>query len=177
MKRINQVLATILLLSFCFITGSITYQEVLQYNNNQYKPETIVVNKYLSPYVNEYVSILRNNDIKIPWGNDIVFIDMNGGLPRGILGVAWGMNIDNITLISINASSWRFLSDSQKKYLVFHELTHDIFNLKHFDTQLMNTPMPTYLNEFMVDVAMKQLVKILKIKDNDKKDNQLCGFY
>jgi hypothetical protein len=24
---------------------------------------------------------------------------------------------------------------------------------------------------------MKQLVKILKIKDNDKKNNHLCGFY
>ena len=176
MKRINQALATILLLTFSFIVGSIAYQEVQQYTNDQYEPETIVVNKYLAPYVNEYISILKNNDIKIPWGNDIVFIDMNLGLPTNILGVAWGMNIDNITLISINISTWKYLSHQQKRYLVFHELSHDIFNLEHFDTPLMNTPMPMYLNEFMVDVSMKQLVKILKIKDNDKKGNHLCGF-
>mgnify|MGYP003666941713 FL=1 len=176
MKKINQVLATILLSTFCFITVSITYQEISKYRNKQYDPETIVVNKYLSPYVSEYVNILKSNDIKIPWGNDIVFIDMNLGMPSGVLGIAWGMDIDNITLISINISSWKYLSHQQRRYLVFHELTHDIFNLRHFDTEIMNTPMPMYLNKFMVDSAMKKLVRILKITDGSKRDKHLCGF-
>ena len=82
------------------------------------------------------------------------------------------MNIDNITFIQINKNYWNHLNKQQRRLLMFHELSHDIFNLEHFDIELMNTPIPDeyLITDAYVNKVMKELVKTLKRKDmSDRK--------
>lgn len=46
-------------------------------------------------------------------------------------GIAMGMNNDSEIEIYINENYWRSASDKEKKLLIYHELGHDILNLKH----------------------------------------------
>ena len=164
MEKINKVLAALFLglssILLILILGSIFVQQ----RDKEYNPETVVVNSTLAPYVNEYIGVMKANDIKIPWGNDLVLVDFSISLPNNILGIAWGMDIDNITLIGINARTWGGLSPEKRRLLVFHELSHDVFNTRHFETGLMDTPMPRYVTKYKVDCLLDELVIYLKNK-------------
>ena len=164
MNKINKVLAALFLglssILLIVILGSIFVQQ----RDKEYNPETVVVNSQLAPFVREYVGVMKANDIKMPWGNDLVLIDFSISLPNNILGIAWGMDIDNITLVGINARLWNALPYEKKRLLVFHELTHDVFNVRHFDTGLMDTPMPRYATKLKVDSLLNELVIYLKNK-------------
>ena len=72
------------------------------------------------------------------------------------------MNIDNITFVEINVNSWQALTHQQRRLVMFHELSHDVYNLKHFDVTLMNTPMPRNITKQKVDLWIKELVEYLK---------------
>ena len=135
--------------------GRVMYQEYK-------KPNTIAINTLLAPYVLEYKVLLEEGGVDVPWGSDLVRVKFGSTLPKGILGIAWGMNIDNITFVEINFKSWIFLSHEQKRLVIFHELTHDVFNLEHFEITLMNTPMPKIVTKEFVDVWMKELILYVK---------------
>lgn len=132
-----------------------------------YKPRIKAINNVIDPYVNEYISILHKANIKIPIGKDLMCVDFTSSLLNDTLGIAWGMNIDNVTFVQINKENWRKLSIQQKRLLIFHELSHDIFNLNHFDTTIMNTPMPSIFTttKVYVDDAMDELINLIKKQD------------
>lgn len=126
------------------------------------KPDVVVVNSLLSPYVLEYKAILEEGGVDIPWGKDLVRVTFGVELPQQVLGVAWGMDVDNITLVEINFGNWLQLTHEQRRLVMFHELTHDVFNLEHFDIVLMNTPMPENITKQKVDLWMEELIEYLK---------------
>lgn len=134
-----------------------TYQE----SQEKYTPKMVAINSQLSPYVIEYRQTMIDNDIKLPWG-ELVRVKFGIALPYNTLGIAWGMNIDNITFVEINVNSWQALTHQQKRLVMFHELSHDVYNLKHFDVTLMNTPMPRNITKQKVDLWIKELVEYLK---------------
>ena len=164
MNRINQYLLGILLLGMISFTGIVVKSGSDSLSDSPYNPQSVVVNSLLTPYVNEYICLLEAEEIKIPWGKDLVLIGFDPGLPSNILGIAWGMDIDNVTVIDINMKHWPRLSEQQRRLLVFHEITHDVFNTRHFETSLMNTPMPRYVSKLKVDSAMQELIKYLNNK-------------
>lgn len=135
--------------------GRVMYQEYK-------KPDIIAINSLLGPYVLEYKVMLEESDIDIPWGSDLVRIKFGMTMPNKVLGIAWGMDIDNITFIEINFKSWIRLTHEQKRLVMFHELTHDVFNLEHFDVALMNTPMPKNITKQKVDLWMEELIQYVK---------------
>lgn len=135
--------------------GRVIYQEYK-------KPDVIAINSLLGPYVLEYKVLLEGRGIDIPWGSDLVRIKFGMTMPSRVLGIAWGMDIDNITFIEINFNSWRFLSYQEKRLVMFHELTHDVFNIEHFEIELMNTPKPECVTKENVDLWMEELVDYLK---------------
>ena len=85
-------------------------------------------------------------------------------MPVTTLGWALGMNVDNVTHVEINARTFEYLSRSQREFLLFHELSHDLFNLEHFSTPLMYTPMPQYVDQLYVNIVMGKLINHLKLK-------------
>ena len=161
MNKINQYLLAQLLVVVTAFFAITFHQTLTQEARRNSAPEKFAVNSMIRPYVAEYQMILQSHGIELPWGK-VVVIDFTPTLPSGTLGVAWGMDVDEVTVISINMSDWRHLTNQERRIVVFHELTHDLFNLQHFSTPLMDTPMPMTVTKQLVDSAMAQLIEILK---------------
>ena len=168
MKRIKQLadelLTLFLIITFgTFMVLTVTSKKSkLPKSHDKYAPSSVYVHKTLSPYVSEYINTLEAAGIKLPYGEDLVLIDMSYSLPNNILGIAFGMEIDNITLVNINGNTWDALSNNQKRLLIFHELSHDIFNLYHFDTLVMGTPMPGSVPDIYFELCVSKLIEHLK---------------
>lgn len=169
MEKINKVLLAILLVGMITFVALINYGVVIQKTEADYNPKTVVVNSLLKPYVNEYVVRLKAEGIDLPFGEDLVLIDFTQSLPNKYLGIAWGMEIDNITLVQINIKTWYYLTDQQRRLTIWHELTHDIFDKYHGSSCVMNTPMPNkkIVTRDFVDRCIEDLVKQLKNNQDD----------
>ena len=165
MREIKYVLTIVgwlgiaLVLMLLVRRGAAIYNQSMERSN---ETEVVVINSLLSPYVLEYKAILEEGGVDIPWGKDLVRVTFGVELPQQVLGVAWGMDVDNITLVEINFGNWLQLTHEKRRLLIFHELTHDIYNIEHFDISLMNTPMPENVTKLKVDTWMQELVKHLK---------------
>ena len=162
MKQIMEQFVTVVLIviSIGLFSG---YQSGIK-DESKYNPNIIAVAPELQPLVNEYINTLESNGIRLPLGCDLVLVDFTFSLPDDILGIAFGMNVDNVTVVSINAQKWWSLSPNQKKLLVFHELSHDVFNLYHFSTPIMDTPMPMYVSDLDLLISIDKLINLLKLR-------------
>ena len=120
---------------------------------------TVDVSKELQPYLMEFDRVMHDAGIDVKYGSLVVikFVPLRTGL----LGVAWGMNHD-VTIIHINPVLWATMSHQDKRMVMFHELAHDVFNLKHWSTLLMNPVKPQLLDKSFVDNAIKLLIKHIK---------------
>lgn len=171
MNKINQFLLCALLLGMVTLTTFGIVGAIDERSNRSYNPETVVVNSVLQPYFNEYVLRLRGEGVKIPFGKDLVLVDFTNSFPAKYLGIAWGMKIDNVTVVQINGAGWRYLTVQQRRLLIWHELTHDVFNKYHGSSCIMNTPMPSRytVTRQYVDRCVNELVKQLKKNQDDTK--------
>jgi len=52
-------------------------------------------------------------------------------LSAGTLAEAHAMDDDNLVLIKVDPNEWKKSSIQKKSYVMFHELFHDVFNLRH----------------------------------------------
>ena len=162
MDKINKYLAATLISLFTLLLTIIVVGKIQDKFRSNERPQTVFINSTLAPFITEYMDKLESEGIDLTWGKDLVSIDFSMSLPNNILGIAWGMDIDNITVISVNGRVWNRLTHQQKRLLVFHELTHDLFNVRHFETGLMDTPMPLFVSKDKVDCVMDDLVAYLK---------------
>tara|TARA_R110000737_G_scaffold69034_2_gene97374 strand:+ start:193 stop:681 length:489 start_codon:yes stop_codon:yes gene_type:complete len=162
MKQIIEEFVTVVLIviSIGLFSG---YQYGIK-DESKYSPNITAVAPELRPLVNEYINTLESNNIRLPLGCDLVLIDFSLSLPRNVLGMAFGMEIDNVTVVSINAYQWLDLTPNQKKLLIFHELSHDIFNLYHFSTPIMDTPMPMHVSDLDLLISIDKLINLLKLR-------------
>ena len=111
-------------------------------------------------YYKLYTERLESEGIDIPKGD--VLIQYNSFLRKTkYLGVARGMWMPNLVFININPN-WNNRDMSTRKWVMFHELTHDIFNIEHGEIDLMAARCPEYLSRYDVDDAMDELVQFLK---------------
>jgi len=122
------------------------------------------VSEEIQPYVDEYFEILDDNDIDYKDQDFYVLFDGLIDL-TGFVGYAHGMFDSTYVHISIHRAYWSTLSDKQKKILIFHELSHDLFDTLHtWDVFIMQ---PQMHNRFVAeninwDEAVNELVKYIK---------------
>lgn len=118
------------------------------------------IDNRLKPYVQEYFDLLDANDIKY----DTPTILIRVAQPfKGIdyLGIALGMNDDTLVYIKISPRFFD-LDRNTRRWVMFHELSHDIFNLKHGSIELMNKKVYDYTDFKTLERSKKELIKYLK---------------
>ena len=124
-------------------------------SNAQHKIDT-----KLKPYVNEYFKMLDNNNIAY----DITLMIVTTSERLEIteyLGIALGT--DNNDLVYIRISPKFFDLDTHARlWVMFHELSHDIFNLRHGSIRIMSKKLPYYVDSSMLSKASNELVGYLK---------------
>ncbi len=122
------------------------------------------VSDRLQPYVDEYFEILAENNIKVKKRDFKVVFDTNL-VKTPYAGFSHGMFDSNRVEVSIHPYYWNMLNERQKKILIFHELSHDLFDLLHTnDVFLMQPRMHTRFESNMVnwDKAIKELIKYIE---------------
>ena len=118
------------------------------------------IDSRLKPYVQEYFDMLDNNNIE--YNTPTVLINVSQPLKgTSYLGVAKGMNNDDIVYVTISPKFFN-LSTNVKKWVMYHELSHDIFNLRHGSIKLMAKRAPIYVDVNILEGAKRELIKHLK---------------
>jgi len=153
MNTIEKNMTAILITFFAFFTAGL-YEE--QKTNNNIEGNTFI-NPYVSELYYDYIKLIEDNNILIPQ-QDLILIDMSCTLPNSILAVAWGMYTDNTISVSVNLNTFSYLSDNQKRFLMYHELSHDIFNLEHYSCMIMTTPMPEIVSDEYLNLMINDLI-------------------
>ena len=96
----------------------------------------------LRGYVMEFLTELEDYDVdydkSIP-----VAVRFSKVMSMGVAGAAYGMRMDDETNVVVNKRIWKHLNDDQKRWLVFHELSHDMFDITHWSTPIMHPKTPT----------------------------------
>ena len=118
------------------------------------------VDERLKPYVQEYFELLDSNNIE--YEVSILIIQVRRSL-KGLnyLGAAYGMNDDSKVHVVITPEFFN-LDEGTKKWVIFHELSHDLFNLKHGVIELMNKRVYDYTDMKTLDRSKEELILHLK---------------
>lgn len=90
------------------------------------------VDKEFIPYIKKFFRDLDNFEISytIPEKFIFEFKDLDSYESTShVHGVSFGTNNDEFVEIYINKKSWDSFGKTQKYYIVYHELSHDILNL------------------------------------------------
>ena len=128
---------------------------------------TYSINKELQSYVKEYLLTLDNYDIEFKKQSFIVVFDADI-IRTDILGMAKGMYNDSLVYVIINPDIWRRLTTKQRRHLIFHELSHDIFNTEHTtEVELMKPSMATPLQSLYMNID-KEIDLLMKHIKNEQ---------
>ena len=150
-------LLKILLIAIFFVNCAAPLEPVYTYS----------VNKELQPYVKEYLLTLDNYDIEFKKQSFIVVFDADI-IRTDILGMAKGMYNDSLVYVIINPDTWRRLTTKQRRHLIFHELSHDIFNTEHTtEVELMRPSMATPLQSLYMNID-KEIDLLMKHIKNEQ---------
>lgn len=128
---------------------------------------TYECSRALQPYVFQYLATLEKYDIKFKKQSFIVVFD--GDIMRSnIVGQAKGMFNDDLVYVKVDPRAWGKLTPKQRKHLIFHELSHDIFNVEHtMKIELMRPSMPSPSESFVMDID-KEIDILMKYIKNGK---------
>ena len=119
----------------------------------------------LRPYLFMYLETLEKHNIKLKKQNFILVFDADI-MRTPLLGQARGMFNDDLVYVKINPRVWSDLTNKQKIHLIFHELSHDIFNIEHTeDIRLMKPVMasPTESSAMNIDMEIITLMSYIKV--------------
>lgn len=137
--------------------------------NGQVKEPVYVndVNYYLRPYVMDYLRVLDSNNIKFKKQNFIVVFDADI-MVTNLLGLAKGMFNNDLLYVKINPRLWEELTHKQKRHLIFHELSHDLFNIEHTeDIELMRPSMASPIRSFSMNIE-KEIINLMNHIKNEQ---------
>lgn len=126
---------------------------------------TYECNDALKPYLFMYLESLEKHDIKIKKQNFILVFDADI-MRTPLLGQARGMFNDDLVYVKINPSSWSNLTNKQRKHLIFHELSHDIFNIEHTEDIVLMKPVmasPQESSAMNIDMEIITLMSYIKV--------------
>jgi hypothetical protein len=111
-------------------------------------------------YVTEYVETLESNGINIPHQKRWTVRSENGLRYTNTIGQARGMYDDRQVLILLNPLL-KIQDENFIRFTLWHELTHDIFNVTH-GTTLMMKPVASMNDGDVFNVAKLLLINYLK---------------
>ena len=111
------------------------------------------------PIVEEFLCKAYEAGVEVPIQNSFSVVVVNAP-DSPVLGMAHGMFHDDTVMISINVSSFSLGEDSLK-WIVYHELLHDIFNLTHNSTEIMTTGYDFDTDYSRVDRALERALEML----------------
>ena len=107
--------------------------------------------RYLDMFVED--AAMHGIDLNYVYSRDIN-LHFGSWEPTLLSGLSLGYGRDDIT-IYINRGSWGYRSETHRKFLMYHELGHDIFNLRHGDTELLQ-PGTLSLDEDNADAILEK---------------------
>lgn len=94
------------------------------------------ISKELNPYIDKFFRDLNNHGIYpvIPTKFIMKFSSLDSHKSTShVHGLSLGFEDDEKVEIYINKNSWNSFNKTQKHYIVYHELSHDILNLDDLD--------------------------------------------
>ena len=122
------------LLILDLITSSVVFPD--QYDEI-YSPDEDNFDQYLDKFYRELDAFgiypIRPNDVKIELKN---LEDSN--MTSHLHGYSSGYNNDDKIEIYINEKSWKSMNKATKHWLIFHELCHDVLNLRDLSPEIKN---------------------------------------
>ena len=126
---------------------------------------TYEISRELQPYVFEYMNTLEEFGIEFKKQSFIVVFDADI-MRTNLVGQAKGMFNDDLIYVKVNPKLWNQLTVKQKKHLIFHELSHDIFNIEHTEKiKLMNSSMPSPQASFAMNIQQEIINLMMYIRN------------
>ena len=90
-----------------------------------------IVDEYnLIEYWNLFIQFCNDHEISLKETPDDINIYFDNH-SKGVLAEAHAIDNDSKVLIKVNPDEWKNSSKQKKMYIMFHELFHDVFNLRH----------------------------------------------
>jgi len=86
--------------------------------------------------------------------DNLSFSMVLGRTPPNVAGIAIGMFNKYAVNIVIDINLWRFLNKKERKALVYHEMAHDVFGLKHNTCSLMSGGLREMTEEMRLELLM-----------------------
>lgn len=87
------------------------------------------INTYdLKEMIKIFLEDCKNHGINI---NEQIIKSEFKTLDKGVLGLSYGKDNDELIDIKVDPEQWSNASNPKKWYLIYHELGHDVLNLKH----------------------------------------------
>ena len=113
----------------------------------------------------EVVEDLKAGGIWIGFPQRVV-IRMSSNVPRGSeIAIAYGTNNDDVVFIVVYRERYNKLTANQKKYVILHEIGHDVYNLKH--TRMINAmskEVPDYMPDSYIKHTIRDFIRMIKRK-------------
>lgn len=123
--------------TFLIIVATLFFNEPVVDESKVY-----VRNAELRQYTIEFLTYL--NEYDVDYDKDIpVAVRFSKVMDMGVAGAAMGMMKDNETNVIVNEKIWKYLNGDQKRWLVYHELAHDMFDMRHFSSPIMHPQTPS----------------------------------
>ena len=117
-------------------------------------------------YVTEYVETLEYNGISIPTQKRWTVRDEPRFFTTKVIAEARGM-FDNREVMVFIHPFLKLQKENVIRFVIWHELTHDIFNIRHGTTLLMK-PIASKNDGEIFEVAKELLIDYLKENINKK---------
>ena len=117
-----------------------------------------VIDPLVHKYVMEYVKDVESVGLSVENENKSFSVIL-GRLPRNVAGMAIGMFNPYAVNVILDINIWKLLSESEKKALVYHELSHDVFGLHHNTCDIMTGSLRGITDEMikeLLDTLIKQ---------------------
>jgi hypothetical protein len=90
---------------------------------------------------------------------------------RGTIAIAHGMFKDGIVNIEVSKSMWARLTYDQKRWVIMHEILHDMYNLKHGAVLFMHPAVDGSEGGIKYKRAVKDLATFFSYYPNGFKPN------
>ena len=153
--KINKNSLTVINLSIVFI--------LLVLFNLPYRDLSYVEERYRGVVV-EFIAEMEYHGINVPKQKSWTLKTDPMLLGAGFIGLAEGKDDDRHVYIKLSPLL-QYRSELQIKSVIWHELSHDVFNLKHGSTLLMK-PKETIHDGKLFYISKELLIQYLKNKQN-----------
>ena len=90
--------------------------------------------------------------------DNLSFSIILGRLPENVVGMAIGMDNDHAVNVVISKYYWNLLGEKDRKLVIYHELAHDLFNIRHGSCRIMDSSFGIR----DLDTAIVELMQVIK---------------